>query len=107
MTTVGFILFSCLALGSIYAFIPPLAEVEEFEISDGGIRIKRAALPPIECSSALNYRSYKILIPNYTEDKNRKNFEAYLYISWPVIFVVSERIDGYEEINKMLQGNAT
>ena len=99
------LLFIVRPIGGLYFFIPPIAEVEEFEFSDGRIRIKRAVLPTIHNSNCLSYRRYKILIPNYTEDKNRKNFEAYLYISWPVFFVVSERIEGYEEINKILQIN--
>lgn len=95
-----------LATGSIYFFIPPLAEVESVEVLDNHVVVKRSAMSSVAFVRGTKFVVKKILIPNYTEDKSRKNFPAYLYISWPKFFVLSERIEGYDELNKMLQDDA-
>lgn len=104
MSALGAVGFLGLSVGSIYFFIPPLAEVESIEIRGDEIFIERVALHPLVFKKRVSFATKRILIPNYTEDKNKKNFEAYLYVSWPIFFVLSERLEGYEELNTILQG---
>jgi len=89
----------CLGL---YRFLPLAMEANSVVVNDDCILIKRLLFPSVKIPRKFKVRPITMTVLNFSNERV-KSIPAVFYFSGWKSFVISTRIEGFEEINTILQ----